>query len=228
MVQNHNQNPKYREQVNNKPQHIAKNQPKQSSRPRSKSPCRTHLQSAQNESTETEIYVATALNRNTVFLSINDKKIQALVDSGASVSCLQKAAFDRINKENAVKVQPSKIRNIVGVGGERHEVHGQVSLTLNISGLLVEQTFIIVEQLHHSLILGLDFLKMYQVVIDFDRKVLIIGNDAIVVALACDSKYGYARCIKTETIPAESEVVIPVKLSGGQKVPQCYWSQLMA
>lgn len=165
----------------------------------------TYRSAQQNENSvneeETEVNVVTSLNRNTVFLDINGKKIQALVDSGASVSCLQKSTFDRINKDNSLKVQISTIRNIVGVGGERHAVFGQVELTLNISGLKVDQKFIVIDQLHHPLILGLDFMQTYQVNIDFHHKLMTIGNDAIIVALACDSKHGYARCIKSEVIP---------------------------
>ena len=181
----------------------------------------TNRPAQQNENSvneeETEVNVVTSLNRNTVFLDINGKKIQALVDSGASVSSLQKSTFDRINKDNSLKVQTSNIRNIVGVGGERHAVFGQVELTLNISGLKVDQKFFVIDQLHHPLILGLDFMETYQVNIDFHHKLMTIGNDAIIVALACDSKHGYARCIKSDVIPPGKETVIPVKLSGGHK-----------
>ena len=106
------------------------------------------------------------------------------------------------------------MRSIVGVGGERHAIFSQVELTLNISGLNVHQRFIVIDQLHHPLILGLDIRQTYQVHIDFHHKIMTIGNDAIVGALACDSKYGYARCIKSEVIQPGTETVNPVKLSG--------------
>ena len=118
---------------------------------------------------------------------------------------------------NSLKIQTSHISNIVGVGGERHAVFDQVELTLNISGMNAHQKFIVIDQLHHPLILGLDFMQTYQVHIDFHHKILIIGKDAIVGALACDSKYGYARCIKSEVIQPGTETVIPVKLSGSHK-----------
>ena len=171
----------------------------------------------QSCNTETEIQVATSLSRNTVFIEVKGKKIQALVDSGASVSCIQKSTFDKINKDNCLQIQPSPITNIVGVGGERHEVCGQVNLSLKISGLNVHQNFIIISQLHHPLILGLDFMQAYQVRIDFHHKIMTIGNDSVTVALACDSKFGYARCIKSTVISPESEAVIPVKISKTQK-----------
>lgn len=159
-----------------------------------------------------EVNVATSLNRNTILLEVNGKKIQTLVDSGASVSCIQKATFDKINK-NSVQIQPSGIARIVGVGGERHQVLGQAKITLKISGLNVDQNFIIIEQLHHPLILGLDFMHEHNVNIDFHRRVMTLHDHLVAVALTSDSKFGYARSVRQEVIPAESEVTIPVKLS---------------
>ena len=76
-----------------------------------------------------EVNVATSLDRNTILLEINGRKIQSLVDSGASISCLQKSTFDKINQNNSIEIQPSNITRIVGVGGERHQVSGQAKIT---------------------------------------------------------------------------------------------------
>ena len=160
-----------------------------------------------------EVNVATSLDRNTILVEIGCKKIQALVDSGASVSCIQKSTFDKISQGNSFEIQPSKIARIVGVGGEHHQVLGQAKITLNISGMNIDQNFIIIEQLHHPLILGLDFMQQHNVNIDFHRRVMTFHDNLVAVALICDSKFGYARSLKREVIPAESEVAIPVKLS---------------
>ena len=133
------------------------------------------------------------------------------MDSGASVSCIQKASFDKISK-TSVQIQPSSIARIVGIGGERHQVLGQAKITLKISGLNVDQNFIIIEQLHHSLILGLGFMQDHNVNIDFHCRVMTLYDHLVAVALTSDSKFGYARSVRQEVIPAESEL-IPVKLS---------------
>ena len=135
----------------------------------------------------TEVNVATSLDRNTILLEVNGKKIQTLVDSGASVSCIQKEMFDKINRDNCFEIRPSKIARIFGVGGERHHVLGQTKIALKITGLTVEQSFIIVEQLHHPLILGLDFMHEHNVNIDFYRRVMTIHDNLVAVALTCDN-----------------------------------------
>ena len=84
---------------------------------------------------------------------------------------------------------------------------------LNISGMNIDQNFIIIEQLHHPLILGLDFMQQHNVSIDFDRRIMTFHDNLVAVALKCDSKFGYPRSLKRKVIPADSEVTIPVKLS---------------
>ena len=184
----------------NKFNNLGSHKPDTANRQQVNGSVRSSVNSNNVQSSETKVNVANSLNRNTAFLEAKGKKIQALVDSRASVSCLQNSTFDRLNKDNSLTIHTSNVINIVGVGGECHEVFGPVKITLNISGLNVGQNFIVISQLHHPLILSLDFMKTYQVHIDFNHKIMTIGNDAVIVALACDSKYGYARCIRKETL----------------------------
>ena len=61
---------------------------------------KTYFTKLDNLQTEMEVNVATSFDRNTILLEINGIKIQTLVDSGASVSCIQKKIFDKINKDD--------------------------------------------------------------------------------------------------------------------------------
>ena len=164
---------------------------------------------------EEEVSVVTSLTRNTITVNIHNKNLQVLVDSGASVSCLSKSVFEIFSKTHKLKPKTSTLSNVVGVGGERHSVFGEIECPVNIDGLIVHQKFIIVENLHHEVILGLDF--MVHVRIDFHNRLLSVGEDAVMVALLCDSRFGYARPSKKVTIAANSESVVPVKISGGNK-----------
>ena len=80
---------------------------------------------------------------NTILLEINGKKIQTLVDSGASVSCFRKEIFDKINKDDRFEIRLSNIARIVGVGGERHHVLGETKITLKISGLKLNKVLLL-------------------------------------------------------------------------------------
>lgn len=67
------------------------------------------------------------------------------------------------------------------------------------------------------MILGLDFLVDYKCDVDFQYNTLKIKAANIFVALTRDSKFGYARCLKPEVIPANSEVAINVRISSENK-----------
>ena len=51
------------------------------------------------------------------------------MDSGASVSCIQKSTFDKTSQGYSFDIQPSKIAPIEGTGGEHHQVLGQAKIT---------------------------------------------------------------------------------------------------
>ena len=65
---------------------------------------------------------------------------------------------------------------MVCVGGENPDESGTVTPTLNFGGLNVDHTFHVKDDLHHSIILGLDFMEKYRVNIDtidlFSRRLL--------------------------------------------------------
>ena len=166
---------------------------------------------------EEEVSVVTSITRNTITVNIHNRNLQVLVDSGASVSCLSKITFDKFCKTNQLKPKISKLSNVVGVGGERHSVFGEVDCPVNIDGLIVHQKFVIVENLHHEVILGLNFMVQNHVKIDFHNRLLSVGEDAVTVSLLCDSRFGYARPSKRVTVASNSEVIVPVRVSGVNK-----------
>ncbi|WAQ95040.1 hypothetical protein MAR_007511 [Mya arenaria] len=170
-----------------------------------------------NASSESEeVNVATSLIRNTVNIDIFGKTVSALVDSGASISCIHAATFKKLS-DRQVTIQNSHLKSIVGVGGERHSVLGEVCLTLKIGGLQIDQKFIVLENLHHSLILGLDFMTKNHVRIDFHQKLMSVGEDFVFVGISCDSLFGYARPTSKVIIEANSEVIVEVKVSKNHK-----------
>lgn len=146
-----------------------------------------------------------------------ERKIPALIDSGASVSCIQKSLIDKLKQNHEFDIYPTKLAEVTGVGGERHSVLGAVRLPVKISGVIFEQEFIVIKQLHHSLILGIDFMTSNRCVIDFHYNVLSFMSAEISVALTRDSRFGYARCTKPEIVPANSEVTVNVRISGSHK-----------
>lgn len=96
------------------------------------------------------------LHRNTTEVHIGDKKTFALVDTGASISVVSKEFFDKTCYAKS-QMHESKYNVIKGVGGDRLLVLGRVVLEVKIGGKALEYPFHVIENIHHSLILGEDF-----------------------------------------------------------------------
>ena len=150
--------------------------------------------------------MATCISRNTIRVNLYGRNKAALIDTGASVSCLRKSELDEyVSKGAKIKITPCDIKNVVGVGGEKHEVLGKVVLSFYIEKLKVDQSFIVLESLHHPIILGLDFMSAKQVHIDFHRQLLTLADDLVSVYMMFAESGGTVRSLK-------SEVFVPVKV----------------
>lgn len=178
---------------------------------------RSKLDKGAASGSENEVNIAASFHRNVLLLQICEKKLPALIDSGASVSCIQKSLVDKLQESNNLNMYSSCLSQVTGVGGEKHGVIGAVKLPVKISGLIFEQEFIIIRELHHPVILGIDFMSHNKCALDFQYNVLTFTTAEVSVALTPDSKHGYARCTRPETIPANSEVNVTVRVSKGHK-----------
>lgn len=104
-------------------------------------------------------------------VTILQTTVTALADSGATVSLCSEGLWKQINKIlSHPKITP--VRNIILVdfsGTRRKCVLGEVILPLNISGQDLYFRFLIVKGLRHTMLIGKDFLSMYDVQLDFHQ-----------------------------------------------------------
>ena len=113
-------------------------------------------QSASNNVSQTQQqtnveHLITPINRNTVALSLNDKKTNGLLDKAAIISCRSKEFLENALRQ-PLNLQTSHITSIVGLGGEHHPVAGVCNVTLNFSGLSIDVPLHVISNLHHSVI----------------------------------------------------------------------------
>ena len=93
-----------------------------------------------------------------VQISILNKQVEAVCDSGASVSCISEKLFNQINENHQVKIQPSTTRlssaNLMPI-----QIKGTVSVPIKIRSKTYEQTFYVLIEAASDCLLGLDFLE---------------------------------------------------------------------
>ena len=102
---------------------------------------------------------------------------------------------------------------MVGVGGTHHSMLGVVNIEVAFGTLGLKYQFYIVEDLHHSLILGHDIMETHNVTLDLRGKTMTIQDSLKVCSLHTIVNTGYACTVKPTTIYANSEVEIPVKIA---------------
>lgn len=95
------------------------------------------------------------LEKNLVCLTVNRHHKKALVDTGATVSCVSANFLNSIGFKDPL--EPAALKQIVGVCGETHAVLGTIELPMCINRLMVFHKFHVFQRLHHDIILGLDF-----------------------------------------------------------------------
>ena len=91
-----------------------------------------------------------------VQISILNKQVEAVSDSGASVSCLSEKLFNQINENHQVKMQPSSTR-LSSANQMPIQIKGTVSVPIKIGSKTYEHTFYVLIEAASDCLLGLDF-----------------------------------------------------------------------
>ncbi|CAC5363300.1 unnamed protein product [Mytilus coruscus] len=112
---------------------------------------------------------------NKMQIEVCGKHVTSLVDTDAQMSCcsVQLLQFLGISKD---KIEISKIKSAMGVGGEVHSVRGLVSLPLILGNVAMRYNFHVFDKLHQQMILGFDFLHDVKAHIICDSETIFIPN----------------------------------------------------
>ena len=108
-------------------------------------------------------------------VAIGGRGTKALVDSGADVSIMSKAMFDKLDPRNVFSFTKSR-RPIASATGQSMKNVGEATLELRIESFKEYHSFLIVDGLNGDAMLGSDFLAKYGVKLDFEKKTLRIGK----------------------------------------------------
>jgi len=149
-------------------------------------------------------------DHNYILLKINGKAMQGLCDSGStrSVICADLA------KRLKLKVTKSQLINpYIPANGHPMCPLEQVSINVNIQGLIVPSTLYVVNDLHPKLILGNDWLKNSRAVIDYRTGILSLFDDLILCPLeGFNSMQNCVTLRQTVCLQPYSESILPIQV----------------
>lgn len=149
------------------------------------------------------------LVKHVVAVSIYWYSVNALVDTGASISCASSDLIPKIGiKPDQLK--SSNVRDAVAVGGERHASIGAVSLPVSFDGPIISHIFHVFQSFHHFFILCFDFLNKHEGIFSAENNTLYLKDPDKKQSFSVDTNTGFARVYKTINISAHSVVSVQV------------------
>ena len=158
-----------------------------------------------------------------VQISILNKQVEAVCDSGASVSCLSEKLFNQINENHQVKIQPSTTR-LSSANQMPIETKGTVSVPIKIGSKAYEQTFYVLIEAASDCLLGFEFPETNNCDALFSESKLKIDRNTLVTLyrkqFSFDEKQVY-RVVALEkvSIPPQHAMIVPGTIPGWKAPP---------
>ncbi|KAK3084156.1 hypothetical protein FSP39_009188 [Pinctada imbricata] len=150
--------------------------------------------------------------KNTVSTEIYGHAIRALVDTGATISCVALSLLSKLGIDRSL-LRSIDATDAVAVGGEKHCSLGALSLPISFSGFVINHSFQVYEHFHQPLILGLDFLKANDAIFNIAQNSLSLRDPVTQSVLAVDINSGTCRLKYPVTIEPHSVSSVQVYIT---------------
>lgn len=149
---------------------------------------------------------------NKVAITLFQHQVLALVDTGASVSCISHQLYKDLNIQSTYPLQPTHISNIKGIKQSRIEVLGQINIPFHLQDFSSGHTFLVLDMVNVPIILGLDYLIKNKVTIELDPPQLIFKHNNFTVPLCQDNEVDIAVAKQLIAIPPKSETLLTLSV----------------
>ena len=143
-------------------------------------------------------------------MKVKRKAVQCLVDSGSITSVISQSLASKLG----LPIQATSFNTpLLAATGKPLKAVGSVDITFQLQGLLIPHTFLVIEDLYPTLILGADFLRKNNASISYtDNTVRFYDNLICAQLQSFNSARNCAAVAQTVCMPKCSEAIIPVKL----------------
>ena len=137
-------------------------------------------------------------------VKIETENCLALIDSGATVSFVSREIIYKLG----IEINNDDTKQVTAYGNVSRTTLGSVVLKFDILGIVKSFKFqVLNENMNHSVILGVDFLKQYKAVVNVRQNniKLELGKDAHVTAIIKDNKVVQTYHVKIPIYSTETE-----------------------
>jgi len=148
-----------------------------------------------------------------IWISINQKKVRALIDTGAGITCISKKMADKLNLK-LKSFQPGKIKSFYSASGSSLNAVGIAKINYNLNGLIISFDTVVLDNLTGACIIGSDFLNATSARIDFSTGTVSFEDDLVTLPVtATHTKQDYIRVLARTVLQPNTESIIPVKVA---------------
>ena len=149
-------------------------------------------------------------------MKLYEKKIEAVCDCGASVSCLSPSIYNELKQTHKFDLQPC-LRKLKAANGSPLEVKGVVRLPVVIGPKSYEHDFCVLDKSEADCLLGLDFLETNKCDPLFSCMKLKLDSNSFVPLYHKQFQYGHDNVfrvisIETFSVPPGHTRIIPAHI----------------
>eukprot|EP00731_Ephydatia_muelleri_P003480 Em0001g3480a len=134
---------------------------------------------------------------------VEGRKTDMLLDTGSAVTILRAEVWNELKGvDSGTRELQVVSKSVVTADGSSLEMLGQVTLSVEIGGLVGLHPILVAKSLTQECILGADFLVAHGCVLDYTTKTLLAGGNAVLMEDTC--------------IQEQCEMQVPVSLTLGE------------
>jgi hypothetical protein len=150
---------------------------------------------------------------NLIHIHVEKMPTPALADSGASLSLISLKFYQRLLARQD-RSKPFKTRahtkSLYATNNSKMAVKTAVDLSVDIQGLSIPVSFVVISDLSYNVILGADFLRDTRASINFADRKLSLYEGLITVPLSDSGESQTAYTVCNVTIPPRSQAIFQV------------------
>lgn len=159
-------------------------------------------------------------NRPYINIKINNKYITALIDTGSNISVLGKYGIDFL-KNFPIVINDALVK-VTTADGQPQDILGCTELDVNIQSVSKKINFYLIPAVTHDVILGIDFLKQFNVNIDFSSFSFDVTSLSVINTIQDVSKLNSDERVKLDKVIDKFKSIGPNDKIGKTKVLSHY------
>ena len=148
---------------------------------------------------------------NYLNIKVNDNDVSALLDTGAILTLLSRETAKRLN----CKLEPLRTGGtsvLFTADGSGMPILAKTTLRMDFSGVQIWQEASVVERLNHVVIIGCDFLRDHNVIINYEQQTINITDKLESSRQIVQKRPRFAITVSSVSIPAFSKCIVSVSV----------------